>query len=530
MLVDVATRSSAIRNRRTSELAGFLVLSGSALAFLLLLVTADHYSLWIDEAITGLVMRESSSMGGLLAFLQSSDGSEPAQALYYVLVWLWSRIAGDGEAALRLPSVAFSLGASIALWFALRQLGIPRRVANPAAASFIALPVVMWYALEARPYALIVLAAATHLAWTLFFLRRPTTLRLGVLALLTIAVALTYSIAGVAAILSLLSALGLTRFTGRDRSRTAQGISAVIALSTGGAVGAITLASLARASAGRQPEGIASVVASFGYAAYELVLGRSVGFSVIDFRVAGGINGLSGLVRAEPVALAIAIICTSGLVAVAVAGLRGLRPKRDVDLLIATVPWLIVGSLFCAYAVYPGFLLLGRHLVFLLPAAALLTIVGLSRISKRGQIVSVAVVWIVGSIAFAGFLFDPRYAKDDFRAAARIVSECQLRSDQIVLLSSEPGFSYYGVQGLYGLRGRPNHFSADDPGSGDIQAGLDFLRAKGADPAVIIVDTSRYDRNGYVDAELRRNTGLHRLDLASLTMVSTVPLDGCALR
>ncbi len=527
MLVDVATRSPAIGNRRTAKLAGLLVLSASALAFLLLLVSADHYSLWIDEAITGLVMRESSSMGGLLAFLQSSDGSEPAQALYYVLLWLWSRIAGDGEAALRLPSVAFSLGAAFALWFALRQLGIPRRVANPAAASFIALPVVMWYALEARPYALIVLAAATHLAWTLFFLRRPTTLRLAVLALLTIAVALTYSIAGVAAILSLLSALGLTRLTGRKWPVQRSG--AVIALSTGVAVGAITLASLARASAGRQPEGIATVVASFGYAAYELVLGRSVGFSVTDLRVAGGINGLSGLARGEPVWLAITIICTLGLVAVALAGLRGVRPKRDVDLLVATVPWLIVGSLFCVYAVYPGFLLLGRHLVFLIPATALLLIVGLSRASKRAQLASAAVVWIVGSIAFAGFLFDPRYAKDDFRAAARIVSDCGFRSDQIVLLASERGFTYYGVQGLYGLQGRSNHFQAEDPGSADIQAGLSFLRAQGADPAVIIVDISRFDRDGNVDNELRRNTSLHRLDLASLTMVSTVPLDGCAV-
>jgi hypothetical protein len=186
--------------------------------------------------------------------------------------------------------------------------------------------------------------------------------------------------------------------------------------------------------------------------------------------------------------------------------------------------------LFCAYALYPGFVLLGRHLLFALPAITVLLIVGLSRGSRRGQIAAALAIWVVGSIAFAGFFLDPRYAKDDFRAAARIVNECRFEPGQIVFLASERGFTYYGVQGLYGLRGRTNHFQPEDPGSGDIQAGINFLRAKGVEPAVIIVDISRYDRAGYVDQEAHQNPLLHRLDLASLTMLSTVSLDGCASR
>ena len=390
----------------------------------------------------------------------------------------------------------------------------------------------MWYAVEARPYALVLFAVALHIVATVSFLRRPTLSRLSRLSLVTVTVALAYSIAGVAALLSLLSAIAWSRRSRRaSDGRVLAVVGGAIAAAVALAVSGVILSSISRAGVGsRAPESVVTAIASLCYAAYELILGRSVGFSVTELRVAGGISGMLELARSQPGALAVTVLCSSSLLAVLIGGLRRIRPKRDADLLVVVAPWIMVAGLFCAYAIYPGFVLLGRHIVFVLPATALLAVVGLSRLSRRGQLAAAGAVWMVGAVAFGGFLFDSRYAKDDFRAAARIVSDCGFRSDQIVLLASERGFTYYGVQGLYGLQGRSNHFQAEDPGSGDIQAGLSFLQAKGADPAVIIVDTSRFDRNAYVDSELRRDPGLHRLDLASLTMVSTVPLDRCAVR
>ena len=125
-------------------LAGILVLAGGLrVAFL------ANNSVWLDEAfVVWMAQHPWRDIPGLLRTL---DQHPP---LYFVLMHLWIGIAGTGEAAIRLPSVAFSL-CSVLLTYAL-----VRRISTAAvgllAAFLVAVsPFQIMAAQEARMYPLL---------------------------------------------------------------------------------------------------------------------------------------------------------------------------------------------------------------------------------------------------------------------------------------------------------------------------------------------------------------------------------------
>ena len=80
---------------------------------LLLRATELHAGFWIDEGISvGIAHHHWTSIPHLLR----QDGSPPA---YYMLLGLWIRVFGDGEAATHALSLVFSL-ASIPVAYARR--------------------------------------------------------------------------------------------------------------------------------------------------------------------------------------------------------------------------------------------------------------------------------------------------------------------------------------------------------------------------------------------------------------------------
>jgi hypothetical protein len=80
-----------------------------------------------------------------------SDTSPP---LYYLVLNVWTRLAGTGDAALHLLSVAWSLGTLPWIWLLGRRVGGPR-VAWFATTLFALAPLSLYYSVEGRMYSMV---------------------------------------------------------------------------------------------------------------------------------------------------------------------------------------------------------------------------------------------------------------------------------------------------------------------------------------------------------------------------------------
>jgi mannosyltransferase len=119
-----------------------------ALAFALRVSDLGRQSLWYDEGVSAYLTTLS-----LPALTQwTADDIQPP--LYYYLLAGWTHLFGRSEAALRWPSLLFSLLSVPLAWYAGRRLFSP--LAGIAAALLFAIsPLHIWYAREARNYALL---------------------------------------------------------------------------------------------------------------------------------------------------------------------------------------------------------------------------------------------------------------------------------------------------------------------------------------------------------------------------------------
>jgi 4-amino-4-deoxy-L-arabinose transferase-like glycosyltransferase len=157
----------------------------TALAALVRFAWIGDQSFWLDEAFTaGGVDR---GFGGLLSWVADHEATPP---LYYALAWLWARLFGDGEVALRSLSAVLGTAAVPVAFLAAREL-FDRRTGLVAAALVAVNPFFVWYSQEARSYSLLVLMAALSLLAWARALNVPSAGRLaiwaavGALALLT---------------------------------------------------------------------------------------------------------------------------------------------------------------------------------------------------------------------------------------------------------------------------------------------------------------------------------------------------------
>ena len=126
----------------------------TALAAALRLPTLGSQSLWLDEVLTGNLAR--GSLGDLFHRVAEQEANPP---LFYLAEWLWTRVAGTSEFALRLPSALCGIALVPVAY------GIGRRLAGERAAVALAAivavhPLLVYYSQEARGYAAVALACA----------------------------------------------------------------------------------------------------------------------------------------------------------------------------------------------------------------------------------------------------------------------------------------------------------------------------------------------------------------------------------
>lgn len=142
-----------------------LILAAAALSML----TLSHKSLWLDEAFSAWQANQSLTT----IWITNPDTAHPP--LYYTLLHGWLPVV-SGEMGLRLPSAWAFLLTAAAVFVLGRKVG-GYEVGGFAAAMWAVSPLAVWYAQEARMYAIATLVAAflalglvwqSHKGWLLF--------------------------------------------------------------------------------------------------------------------------------------------------------------------------------------------------------------------------------------------------------------------------------------------------------------------------------------------------------------------------
>lgn len=135
-----------------SPQTALLVLAGITLVALILRLAVTR-GIWLDEAIS--IHQANLGLGDMFDNLQNSDRNPP---LHHLVLWLTVRVLGDGELAVRLPSIIAGTLVIPALYLLGREL-YDRRTGLIAAAFVAASPILIWYAQEARMFAFVTLFA-----------------------------------------------------------------------------------------------------------------------------------------------------------------------------------------------------------------------------------------------------------------------------------------------------------------------------------------------------------------------------------
>jgi mannosyltransferase len=112
-------------------------------------------SLWYDEWLT--TEATAGGLGDLVHHVATREGITPP---YFVAMWAWARVVGDGDTALRSLSAVVGVATVPVAYAIARELGQARRVARGAALLVAVNPLLVWYSQEARPYSLLAFLGA----------------------------------------------------------------------------------------------------------------------------------------------------------------------------------------------------------------------------------------------------------------------------------------------------------------------------------------------------------------------------------
>ncbi len=365
-----------------SSPAGLAVLALTLLAAALRFATLGVQSIWLDESATMILVRHS--FGGMLSHLA---GSESAPPLYYVLVWIWTRILGTGPLGFRSFSALIGTLTVPVMYLAGRRASV--RVGVWAAALAALSPALYFYSQEARCYGLLVLfSAIAFVAWQRA-LDRPRGRELAMWSIASVLAVLTHYFA---AFLFIPEALILLRRLGLRRVLAPAG--AVVAVG-------IALIPLALSQIGNGSK--------VGWIE-ETPLGSRVAETVKLFLV--GVYG-----PLEIVSAALAGLATAGALVLVIrrADRRERRLARDAALaggVAIAIPLLLAAT--HLLDVFDG----RNMLAAWIPAAVLVAIgVGGARSGRAGAAVG-ACVCAISLAVIAGINAIPSYQRDNWRGAA----------------------------------------------------------------------------------------------------------------
>jgi uncharacterized membrane protein len=135
---------------RLSDEYALLLLMLAGLALRLIYLGGPEF--WYDEAFTVLLTRLPFDR----MMLATAGDTHPP--LYYLLMWVWSRIAGESEFAMRLPSVLAGVAAIPLIWLVTDRLQLSHTARWAVVILMAVGPFELYFGQEARMYTLVQLA------------------------------------------------------------------------------------------------------------------------------------------------------------------------------------------------------------------------------------------------------------------------------------------------------------------------------------------------------------------------------------
>ncbi|MBI1796505.1 MAG: glycosyltransferase family 39 protein [Candidatus Eisenbacteria bacterium] len=406
-----------------------------AVAAALRLFRLGHQSLWVDEVFSWM----SADIGHRWSWshlLEDVHGP-----LYSLMLHLWGGIAGDSEWALRLPSAVLGVALVGAIaWVAALWLG--RETAVPAAWLAAGSPFLVWYAQEARNYTALMLWVCVGSALLLGLARRLAPARVaGYVAAAGIGVLSNLSFAMMAPV-HLRWWLGPAG--GRLRRLALAGGVAVLVL----AIAAAWVPQIARiwdwkrldpahhAAAAETPLRGATTfhAAAIPFAAYTFAVGPTLGPPVRALRVSAGLATL----RPWALELAVSAVVFGLLIALGFAAVR--RRDRLGDALL----WLVLPALVVSYFAMQNFKVFHpRYLAVSVPAFIALLAAAFADLGRSRRVALAALVAALWTVSLTRLYFDPRFAREDMRGAARWVAARAMAGDRIVAANTAELLVYY---------------------------------------------------------------------------------------
>ncbi len=414
-----------VTGRARTALIGIVVLA-AALRF----PTLDVQSYWADEAATVDVLRHG--FGDLYAAVRDQESTPP---LYYVLAWIWTQVAGDGEVGLRSLSALAGVATVPVVAAAAARIGGAR--AGLVGALLVATnPLLVWFSQEARAYSLLVLLSAVSVLLLLRALQQPSTKRLGAwglvagLALATHFFAL-FLVAG--------EVVWLLWAVRRER----RFIPVTLA---GPVVAGLALLPLAL---DQREAGRAGFIAQqpFGerilQVPKQLLVGYDAPAEVILTTVAAALSlvAVAGLLRTRPVAV---------------------RPLTLVAVVSVAIPLLLA-------AAGDDYVVTRNLLATAIPVAVLLA-VGLAALPGRLGPVAALLAATLGAGTVVAVQIDPAYQREDWRSAVRALGPAPVGPRAVVVVPGSGRVAvelYLGVGRCCVRRRRPRNWrSSRSPDAG----------------------------------------------------------------
>lgn len=396
-----------------------LLLAAAALRFRNL----DAQSLWLDEGMTVSFINL-----GLERLWEITFAREPNPPLYYFLLWGWVQLWGQSEGALRGLSAVFGVLTVLPV-YGLARDSAGTRAGLLAGAITLASPFLLWYSQEARAFALLGLLSATLLYLTYSAqARRPSAALLaswGLCAALTCYTHIYGAFTVAACALALLVA-------GRGPLRWRL-VSVLVPAALYAPWVIATLLQSAAARGWRAPVGP------------DEMLGRALA-AVVHHEVLDGWIGIAAVL---------------GLGGAAVLGLA--TTDRRTALLLGLA---IAVPLAAAYGLsFFKPIFAERYVIPIAPPLFVAAAIGILSAARWFRpLPALAALGLVGLLAASLFAFEqPRFAKENFRAAAAHVAE-RADPDDVVLFVAE--FSQHPFRYYYRGQGELIGFFGDhrDPG------------------------------------------------------------------